>query len=298
MKHLMAAAGPEQVSPHYESLARSRRALIFIMAYIGVITSVSRLGGWSHNEWIRNMIAHHEYMICFYLSFIEMKHFTWAPGPKFSIFYRTYTRYEAAQLGSMWADQVERSQALHLVHTKEQIEYVRLNNEYDYIKKRALVNFLTSQRTELENHMTSRAANMLNSIERVEAMNLKNLLNGIGKGALEKVNAAVSGGDSEIKEAAFQCALGGIRDGSMTYKGDPLMPILTGEINSRVNAYKNMSMEEQGKLMALNNEQKKMIADADRRDKSAFLNQSPSIQHATVRQHPKFLSFAEGKTSH
>jgi hypothetical protein len=266
------------------------------MAYIGVITSISRLGGWSHNEWIRNMICHHEYMICFYLSFIEVKHFTWAPGPKFSIFYRTYTRYESAQLGSMWADQVERVQAEHLIHTKEQIEYVRLNDEYDFIKKRALVNFLTNQRTELENHMSSRASNMLYSIERVEAMNLKNLLNGIGKGALEKVNAAVDGSNPEIKEAAFQCALSGLREGSMTYKGDPLMPILTDEINSRVTAYKNMSIEEQGKLMALNNEQKRMISDADKREKSAFLGQTPNIQHASVRMHPKFVAYAEGKS--
>jgi hypothetical protein len=31
---------------------------------------------------------------------------------------------------------------IHLIHTKEQLEYVRLNKEYDFVKKRALVNFL------------------------------------------------------------------------------------------------------------------------------------------------------------
>ena len=69
---------------------------------------------------------------------------------------------------------------IHLIHTKEQLEYVRLNKEYDFVKKRALVNFLSNSRSELENHFHSRAQNMLLSIERYEQANLKNLLNSIG----------------------------------------------------------------------------------------------------------------------
>jgi hypothetical protein len=94
MKTLFEAVGPEQVSPHYESLSRSRRGLIFLFAYIGSITSISRLGGWSHNEWIRGMIWHHEFLIAFYIGYIETRHFTWLPGPKFTVFYNVYTRYE------------------------------------------------------------------------------------------------------------------------------------------------------------------------------------------------------------
>lgn len=57
----------------------------------------------------------------------------------------------------------------------------------------------------------------------------------------------------------------------MTYKSDPLMPILTEEINNRVNAYKSLSSEEEGKLLSLNQDQKKIIAEADKRDKQAYL---------------------------
>jgi len=46
--------------------------------------------------------------------------------------------------------------------------YVRLNKEYDFVKKRALVNFLTNSRVDLENHFHSRTVNMLGSIERYE----------------------------------------------------------------------------------------------------------------------------------
>ncbi len=142
MKTLFEAVGPEQVSPHYESLSRSRRGVLVMFGYIGAIVSISRLGGWSHNEWIRGMVFHHEFLITFYLGYIETRHFVFMPGPKFTIFYNTYARYETQQLNSQWADMVEQQQMGHLVHTKQQIEYIRLNNEYDFVKKRAMVNFL------------------------------------------------------------------------------------------------------------------------------------------------------------
>ncbi len=141
----------------------------------------------------------------------------------------------------------------HLVHTKEQIEYVRLSNEYDFIKKRALVNFLTNSRTDVENHFHNRAHSMLNSIERYEQNNMKTLLNSISKSALTKVNQALVDETSSktIKEAAFQAALTGLREGVMTYKGDPLMPILTNEINAKVNAFKSLTLAEETKMISL-----------------------------------------------
>ena len=228
MKTLFEAVGPEQVSPHYESLSRSRRGVIFLWAYIGSIVSISRLGGWSHNEWIRNMVFHHEFLLAIYVGYIETKHFVFQLGPKFSVFYSVYSRYEAQQLSMQWADAVEARQAQHLHTDKVQMEYVRLNKEYDFVKKRALVNYLSNSRTDLENHFHARAQTMLNTVERYEQVNLRNLLNGIGKGALEKLHAALADPQegAAIKEGAFQSALAGIRDGSMTYKNDPVLPIL------------------------------------------------------------------------
>ena len=92
------AAGPEQVSPHYETLSRSRRAVIFLFFYIGTISSVAGLGGLEQNEWLKNLVFHHKFLITFFIGYIEIKHFHWMPGPKFSIFYDAFTRYEHAQL--------------------------------------------------------------------------------------------------------------------------------------------------------------------------------------------------------
>jgi hypothetical protein len=80
----------------------------------------------------------------------------------------------------------------HLVHTKEQMEYVRIAKEYEFVKKRALVNFLENSRVQLEGHMHGRATNMLSSIASFENKNLKDLMTGIGEGAFSKVTAAMN----------------------------------------------------------------------------------------------------------
>ena len=113
-KTLSDATGVEQVSPHYESLSRSRRGVLFLFAYIGTITTIAQLGGWNHNEWIRGLIFHHEFLLAFFVGYIELRHFTWLPGPKFTVFYDVFSRYEFKQLMSQWADQVEEMQQVHL----------------------------------------------------------------------------------------------------------------------------------------------------------------------------------------
>ena len=69
----------------------------------------------------------------------------------------------------MWADVTEEEQLRHLRHTKEQMEYVRLNDEYDYVKKRALVNYLTNEKLNVEQHFHTRSLNMLKMIQNFES---------------------------------------------------------------------------------------------------------------------------------
>jgi hypothetical protein len=196
MKTLFEAVGPEQVSPHYESLSRSRRGVIFFFLYIGTINTVSRMGGWSNNEWLRAMIWHHEFLICYYLGYIEIRHFTYFLGPKFTVFYNVYTRYETQQMFSMWADVTEEEQLKHLVHTKEQMEYIRINKEYESIKKRAIVNYLTNEKLNLELHFHTRALSMLKSIQTFEQQNMRNYMKTISVGSLEAVTNAIKDKDS------------------------------------------------------------------------------------------------------
>lgn len=48
------------------------------------------------------------------------------------------------------------------------MEYVRINAEYDYIKKRALINYLTNEKLNLEHHFHTRTLSMLKQIQNYE----------------------------------------------------------------------------------------------------------------------------------
>jgi hypothetical protein len=45
LKTLFIALGPEQVSPHYDTLPRSKRGSLFFGAYIASINTIGRFGG-------------------------------------------------------------------------------------------------------------------------------------------------------------------------------------------------------------------------------------------------------------
>ena len=220
MKTLMDAVGPEQVSPHYESLSRSRRGLLFLAAYIGSVTTISRIGGWNHNEWFRRMLLQQEFILAFYLGFIEIRHFMFWLGPKFTIWYNVYSRYEASQMFLMWADKVEEKQLHHLVNTKEQMEYVNILKEYDYIKKRSLTNFLVNEKLNVEKHFHDRAVGLLKTIKKFEQENLVGHQRKIVTDALTAVQDALNDPTkgAEIRKASFNDALNGIRNGVMNYE--------------------------------------------------------------------------------
>ena len=80
----------------------------------------------------------------------------------------------------------------HLRHTKEQLEYNRIDKEYEFVKKRALVNFLTNSKLSSEAHFYQRTVNMLNQVTHFEQANLKNQLREIANGSVDTVLARVN----------------------------------------------------------------------------------------------------------
>jgi hypothetical protein len=293
LKTLFQATGPEQVSPHYETLTRSRRGLIAFGIYIASINTISRFGGWEHNDWLRAMIWHHEFLFAYYLGYIEVRHFTYFIGPKFSVFYNVYSNYEFTQLSNMWADQTEMIQNQHLVHTKEQLEYRRVDKEYEYVKKRALINFLTNSKLDSEANFHSRAVNMLNQIQNFENANLKANMKEIAVGSVEKVLGQIEtpAFKDDIKKASFLSALDGIRTGTMTYSQDLILPMIQKEMEERLAKYKGLTAEEEGKLLSLTAAQKATVAENDRKMKTEFLTAAPQISHGTIKASEKYLSY-------
>lgn len=79
----------------------------------------------------------------------------------------------------------------HLVHSKEQMDYVRIQAEYDFVKKRSLINYLTNEKLNLEQHFHQRTLNMLRQITNYENQNLREQIKQIAIGSFEKVQSAI-----------------------------------------------------------------------------------------------------------
>ena len=69
----------------------------------------------------------------------------------------------------------------------------------------------------------------------------------------------------EIQEKSFKSALLGIKTGTMKYENDPVLPMLQAEMKTRIDHFKGLSKEEEGKLLSLSPEQKKVITENDKK---------------------------------
>lgn len=219
------------------------------------------------------MIWHHEFLIAYYIGYLEIRHFTYFIGPKFTVFYNTYSNYEYQQMSNQWADSVEMQQNQHLRHTKEQLEYNRIDSEYESVKKRALINFLTNSKLDAEANFHHRTVALLNSIQTYEQANLKAQMREIAVGSLDTVFEMVNHPEHSagIKRSAFLSALDGIRTGQMTYEGDAILPAIEAEMNQRLTKFRGLSKEEETKLFSLTDVQRKTLAENDKRLKNEFL---------------------------
>ena len=124
------------------------------------------------------------------------------------------------------------AQNKHLRHTKEQLEYNRIDTEYESVKKRALINFLTNSKLDAEANFHNRTVALLNNIQNYEQNNLKAQMREIAVGSVDKVFAMVDAPEHAegIKRSAFLSALDGIRTGQMTYSQDAILPAIEAEM--------------------------------------------------------------------
>ena len=95
----------------------------------------------------------------------------------------------------------------------------------------------------------------------------------IAQGSIDKVLTLVEdpAHSQNIKRASFLSALDGIRSGVMTYKEDLILPLIEKEMAERLQKFKGLSLEEETKLLALSSEQKKIVAENDKKMKIEFL---------------------------
>jgi len=173
----------------------------------------------------------------------------------------------------------------HLRHTKEQLEYSRVDKEYEFVKKRALVNFLTNQKLAAESNFHTRSVTMLNQIASFENANMKKELKDIAIGSVDSVFAMVKdpAHEADIQRASFLSALAGIKKGVMTYENDPILPLIQEQMESKLAKFQGLSSEEESKLLSLTPEQRGIVVENDRKIKNEFLGAAPAINHGSIK---------------
>ena len=97
-------------------------------------------------------------------------------------------------------------------------------------------------------------------------------------GSVDKVIEMVDNPEHSagIQKSNFEAALDGMRTDKMTYKGDAIHPAIESEMDSRLAKVRGPSKEEGISILALNDEQKKML--------NALL---PSEEHESADQRHK-----------
>ena len=117
----------------------------------------------------------------------------------------------------------------------------------------------------------------------------------IAIGSFEKVQAAINSPATkqQIQRDAFKSALAGIASGLMKYEHDPLLPLLQSEMQARIAHFKGLTPAEESKLLSLSAEQRRTVADLDRKAKIDYLGQTPNINNPGIKSHEKYKQFAD-----
>lgn len=142
-----------------------------------------------------------------------------------------------------------------------------IDAEYEFVKKRAMINFLTNSKLYAEASFHGRAVNMLKQIQMYENNNLKNKMRDIAMGSVNKVLAMVDDPEhaGDIRRASFESALDGIRTGVMTYEGDNLLPLIQADMEENLSKFQGLSAAEEREILKLSPDQRRAIADNDKK---------------------------------
>jgi hypothetical protein len=181
----------------------------------------------------------------------------------------------------------------HLKESREQVEYMRIHNEYRFIKKRALVNYLHNSRLNLEKHFHERAVAMLGSVKRFEKENLTTQMQEVARSAFQETLDTLKSDPEGTQRSSFLAALEGIKRGSMDYSQDAVMPILREKIAAKTAGLKGLTPEAESKLLSLTDSQKKVIANNDKSAKNGYLTAVPSVHSPSLKSHDKFRGFVD-----
>ena len=163
-----------------------------------------------------------------------------------------------------------------LNEAKSQMDFYRLNNEFQDVKAEAVNIFLANEYLNLRKHVSERTINILKQVKVFENANQQRLYQGLIDEASKEIDKKLEGKDKEkIQKEMLVSAIDGLSKGYMDYAIDPVLPIVKQSIRNSVEKINKMSPEQQAKLISLSEEQLKSIRETDRAAKNEFLGHQP-----------------------
>jgi len=288
-RNLMETLGPEQVSPHFNSIEEFGKWFNYFFVFLAFTVSMRSHQNHAFGYCALNMMFGLE--VWLYVLAIYMMRCTAmiAPNP-WKVLWKKYN------MDSMMNSVYELEENNAFEKRKEplaQVDYWRLHNEFLGTKAELLNKYLETSRLLLKKHTYERTVSILRSTERFEGDNLNKLLKNMLEEAVNKVSEEVKGGNAaDIRKQAFESAIKGIKQGKMTYEGDPLLPIVLSQIEDFKEKAQNMTAEETAKLLGLTPEQKESLKSADRKAEERFLHSLPPFKHPRILASPNFKALS------
>lgn len=276
--------GPEQVSPHFQSVEEFGRWFTYFFIALAMCVNMRTHHNHAFGYAIVNMMFGLEVWIYVIGMYFARCTVLITPNP----WKLLYIKYD---LESMQNNLYELEEAHAEEQRKEpigQIDYFRLHKEYFGMKSGLMDTYLKTHRLRLKQHLYERSLAVLRGTEKMEQDNVNKVLRELLQRALEKVQENATNGHAETKAQAFKSALQGIRDGKMTYKNDPLLPVVQKYLEEFLAELEHMYEADFSKAIGLTDDQRIALKASDARAEQHFLAQMPAIKHPKVLAHPLF----------
>ena len=281
MRELM---GPDQVSPHYENFTFSRKMGLTVAGVALAQLAFNNNGNilYAFNS------AFYPFMFFFATWFfhLEMKKSTFAP-----ILFKFYNQVGAHEIMSLVRNEAENyySKWRNLESiAREQLEFLDLHKEFQFIKSEAVEKLLAAERSQLKQELQSRASSILSSAQKMESSNLR-LITGRVLEVIKAEAARVKANPGqEVVTDSFQAALNGIRNGKMDYSGDLVLGKILAVAKKEIEGVNNLSEAEKKDLVELTQNQIQSIRNEDQMAQQKFLKKPPAGLDAVLRDNDSY----------
>ncbi|CAG9325886.1 unnamed protein product [Blepharisma stoltei] len=285
---ILKTVGPEPVSPHFDSIEEFGKWFNYFFLFLGFCIVMRSHQNHAFGFVVFNMMFGLEIWLYTLAIYFMRGTAMIVPNPWKHI----WMEYNMNQMISATWENEENGAFEKKKESVSQADYMRIHNEYIGTKTFLLEKHLQTSRLLLKKHTYERTIAALRAADRFEKDNAEKLLRDMLDSAVVKMEKDLEADKGEIKKQAFQAALQGIRQGKMSYEGDPLLPRVLKYVDEFKAKAEKFSPEVVAELVGLKADQKEVLKSNDKKAEEYFLKTLPPIKHPKVLESSKFKSLS------